>query len=309
MPTATIPPRCPHRVAVSRVTRSLTVGLLCFVGTTVATVSLYGQDVEFRFVDPAGHVQPWPDAEPDIRIVIPENAPVFEPAPPKAASETPSPRIAAKWQTRLAPPRAKTQATKGKKTPGPTLSKPTSKPKAETVQERVERIAPPKASAPVEKQPEPPQRACYQAPPLSALSTSIALPSGAMPTNVAAECAEKFSPTGDIRLACGWGGTEFYWSATCMRHRPLYFEEINAERYGYTVSYCLQPVISAARFFGTIPALPYKMVVERPRDCIYTLGHYRPGSCAPRRWHRLPLKAGAAVVETGFIAGLILLLP
>jgi len=94
-----------------------------------------------------------------------------------------------------------------------------------------------------------------------------------------------------------------------MHHRPLYFEEINAERYGYTVCQALQPVISAARFFGTIPALPYKMVVDCPRDCIYTLGYYRPGSCAPRRWNRLPMQLTAGVVETGFIAAMILLIP
>ena len=141
------------------------------------------------------------------------------------------------------------------------------------------------------------------------MSFSIVIPEGELPTDVAAHCADQIPPTGDSRLYGGWRCTEHHWSATCMRHRPLYFEEINAERYGYTVSYCLQPVISAARFFGTIPALPYKMVVECPRRCTYPLGHYRPGSCVPRRWHRLPWHLGAAVVETGFIAGLILIIP
>jgi hypothetical protein len=68
-------------------------------------------------------------------------------------------------------------------------------------------------------------------------------------------------------------------------------------------------VISAGKFFFTIPALPYKMAVDPPHDCVYTLGNYRPGSCAPRRWNHLPLKAGAAIVEVGVIAGLILLIP
>ena len=66
-------------------------------------------------------------------------------------------------------------------------------------------------------------------------------------------------------------------------HRPLYFEEINLERYGYGCGWCLQPGASAAHFFGTVPALPYLMTVDCPHECIYTLGHYRPGSCPPWR--------------------------
>jgi len=159
--------------------------------------------------------------------------------------------------------------------------------------------------AAAKQQPAAKPRDCYQPPPLSALTVSIGLPAGKLPSNAAAETA----PTGDTRLAGAWAVTEHHWSATCLRHRPLYFEEINAERYGYTVSHALQPIISAARFFATIPALPYKMAIDHPRDCIYTLGHYRPGSCVPRRWHHLPWKLSAGVVEVGFIAGMILLIP
>lgn len=117
----------------------------------------------------------------------------------------------------------------------------------------------------------------------SDLAVDISLPSGNLPSNKAAARAASMPVQGDSRLAGRWAMTDLRWSATCMRHRPLYFEEVNLERYGYTPSYTFQPLISAARFFATIPALPYKMVVERPRRCTYTLGHYRPGNCAPRR--------------------------
>ncbi|MCG8448866.1 MAG: hypothetical protein MI725_04695 [Pirellulales bacterium] len=156
---------------------------------------------------------------------------------------------------------------------------------------------------------EPMAPACDVAGPLSSVSVNIVLPEGKLPASAYAGCAETVPPIADPRLAGGWMLFEYPWSATCQCHRPLYFEEINAERYGYTPSYFFQPVISAVRFFATIPALPYKMAVERPRDCIYTLGHYRPGSCNPRRWHRLPLRLGASAVEAGIIAGLILLIP
>lgn len=326
MPHATLLPRCPHRVAVSTRTRRVTVWLICFVGTTTATVSLYGQAVDFRFVDPASHMQPWPDVEPEILIIIEDEA------------ETAPPRVARKWQPQLTEPRSTQPPTENRKLPNPAVQKtdtaaqqtgpalqpsdpvlqppsaalvqpnPTPEPQPlDDVKRQVELLDAPSGIRENQQRQEPID--CYQAPPLSALAAGIALPSGKLPTDVAAHCAEELSPTGDPRLVGGWGGTEYYWSATCMRHRPLYFEEINAERYGYTVSYCLQPVISAARFFATIPALPYKMVVDCPRSCSYTLGHYRPGSCAPRRWHRLPWKLTAGVIETGFIAGMILIIP
>ncbi len=150
---------------------------------------------------------------------------------------------------------------------------------------------------------------CYVSRPLSSLSISIALPDGNLPENVAIACAENMGTVNDIRLEYGWAQFDFHWAASCLCHQPLYFEETNAERYGYTSSYFFQPLISAGRFFLTIPALPYKMVVDRPHDCIYTLGQYRPGSCVPRRWNHLPLDIAAATVEVGVIAGLILLIP
>ena len=150
---------------------------------------------------------------------------------------------------------------------------------------------------------------CYVSRPLSSLGTSIALPEGALPENMALACAANMGTVTDSRLEYGWSQFDFHWAATCLCHRPLYFEETNAERYGYSPSYFFQPVISAGRFFLTIPALPYKMAVDRPHDCIYTLGLYRPGSCVPRRWNHLPLDIAAATVEVGVIAGLILLIP
>jgi hypothetical protein len=150
---------------------------------------------------------------------------------------------------------------------------------------------------------------CYVARPMSSISVNIGLPEGELPVNMAHECLTEGTIVGDSRLEFGWAQYDFHWAATGMWHRPLYFEEINAERYGYTASYVFQPFISAGRFFFTIPALPYKMAVDRPHECQYTLGQYRPGSCVPWRWNHLPLDVTATVVEVGTIAGLILLIP
>lgn len=82
------------------------------------------------------------------------------------------------------------------------------------------------------------------------------------------------------------------------------------ERYGQkSIIPGAQPVVSGLKFFGSLALLPYKMGVERPRDCMYTLGYYRPGSCPPRLQQRLPLELDASLLEVGTIAGLILLLP
>ncbi len=92
-------------------------------------------------------------------------------------------------------------------------------------------------------------------------------------------------------------------------HQPLYFEEINLERFGTTCAPRLQPALSGARFFVTVPALPYLMTVQRPRCCYYDMSPYRPGRPAP--WHRElpPLKLTAATVEAAVIAGMILVIP
>ena len=70
-----------------------------------------------------------------------------------------------------------------------------------------------------------------------------------------------------------------------------------------------KPAVSAAAFFGTIPILPYKLVAEPRRDCVYTLGHYRPGSYAPYRRNRIPIRADATLVEMGLITGVVFMVP
>ncbi len=106
-----------------------------------------------------------------------------------------------------------------------------------------------------------------------------------------------------------WPITTRTWTAPKTRHRPLYFEEVNAERYGYTCSRFLQPVLSSVHFFGTVPYLPYLMTADPPCQCNYTLGHYRPGSCPPYRKHCWPFSAKGAGIEAAVAVGMIALIP
>ena len=157
--------------------------------------------------------------------------------------------------------------------------------------------------------------------PLNALGMSIAQPACKLPTDLATPCWEQINQKeGGYAAARSWPVCCYQWDATCFYHRPLYFEEINLERYGYQCGdrscccscgreCCLQPVASAAHFFGTIPLLPYCMAVDCPGDHIYTLGHYRPGDCNPWRWHWPPCDPVAALSEGGDWVGLAAAIP
>ena len=82
-----------------------------------------------------------------------------------------------------------------------------------------------------------------------------------------------------------FASTTFTWKAAGYCHKPLYFEDWLLERYGHSHGGLADPFVSAAHFFVTLPVLPYKMGVELPWECVYPLGYYRPGDCAPG-WYR-----------------------
>jgi hypothetical protein len=106
-----------------------------------------------------------------------------------------------------------------------------------------------------------------------------------------------------------WPVTTYTWKASALCYKPLYFEQAHMERHGHSWGPVLDPVISGAHFFATLPVLPYKMGVETPCECIYPLGHYRPGSCAPRYIEPVPLSIRGALFEAGAISGLSGILP
>ncbi len=144
--------------------------------------------------------------------------------------------------------------------------------------------------------------------PIGAIGVAITLPQGDFPTD---EAAPRFIDAGVINYPAAesrnWAETSYFWLASSFCCGPLYFEEPNLERYGYKVTF-FQPGLSAAHFFATIPLLPYKMVVHPPHECVYTLGYYRPGDCAPLQHERFHFEADAAAAEVGAVMGMILLL-
>ena len=104
-------------------------------------------------------------------------------------------------------------------------------------------------------------------------------------------------------------GITYTWKASALCHKPLYFEEVALERYGHSVGPYLQPVASAAHFFLIVPALPYFMGVYPPNECIYTLGYYRPGSCAPYILDPFPISVRGGLAEAAVWTGMVFLIP
>jgi hypothetical protein len=103
--------------------------------------------------------------------------------------------------------------------------------------------------------------------------------------------------------------TTFTWKASALCHKPLYFEELQLERYGHTAGPIVQPFLSGAHFFGSIAVLPYQMGIHPPNECIYQLGLYRPGSCAPWMIDPIPISLRGALYQTGAVLGGIYLIP
>ena len=91
-----------------------------------------------------------------------------------------------------------------------------------------------------------------------------------------------------------WLATAFEYHASALCHKPLYFEDVQLERYGHTAGPFRQPIISGAHFMISLLALPYQMGMHPPNECVYPLGYYRPGNCAPWMIPPIPLSMEGA---------------
>ena len=106
-----------------------------------------------------------------------------------------------------------------------------------------------------------------------------------------------------------WPETTFMWKASALCHKPLYFEDEQMERYGHSWGPCCDPIVSGVHFFTRLPVLPYCMGVTPPCECVYALGHYRPGSCAPRYIEPVPISWRGALFQAGAVVGTAAILP
>lgn len=109
--------------------------------------------------------------------------------------------------------------------------------------------------------------------------------------------------------AAAWQGDIYCWTAPDFYHNPLYFEQVNLERYGQGTYTCLQPAASAAHFFATIPVLPYKIGGQDWNERVYTLGHRRPGNCNPYQIHYHPFSWRGVTYQVAATTGVVFIVP
>ena len=123
-----------------------------------------------------------------------------------------------------------------------------------------------------------------------------------------AECAIAGHRTIDNNSR-GWTPSTMNWTASALCHKPLYFEQVQHERYGHSAGPIRQPFIDGVHFFGSAIMLPYGMALDPPWECEYALGYYRPGSCAPYHIPPFPFSPRAAMAQAGFVVGGIYVIP
>jgi len=140
--------------------------------------------------------------------------------------------------------------------------------------------------------------------PISELSYQITKVDGRLPSDCPIS-KDTISPS----ATRGWAPLTFTWKASALCHKPAYFEQVHLERYGHSLGPYLQPIVSGAHFFLTVPTLPYKMGLYPPNECLYTLGYYRPGSCAPYMLDPFPISLRAALYQAGAVTGAVFVLP
>jgi hypothetical protein len=101
----------------------------------------------------------------------------------------------------------------------------------------------------------------------------------------------------------------FAWTASNIHYNPLYFQDVQLERYGHTYGPCVQPFVSLGRFGVQLIGLPYQMALDPPCKEMYPLGYYRPGEPAPKLSYQIPLNLKAAACSSIFYTGVGFVLP
>jgi len=92
-------------------------------------------------------------------------------------------------------------------------------------------------------------------------------------------------------------------------YQPLYFEEVNLERYGRSYG-ILQPAVSLGNFYGRIPLLPYLAFAQPARRCTYQAHWSLPGYRIPcKERHEFVPSLHGATAEVAALYGIILLIP
>ncbi len=105
-------------------------------------------------------------------------------------------------------------------------------------------------------------------------------------------------------LARNWSPQTVTWHASNLCHKPLYFENVQLERYGHSHGPFMQPIQTTFHFVGRLLTLPYQTAIHPPNECQYSLGFYRPGNCAPWLLEPIPFSRAGIRRQTLVSLGL-----
>lgn len=117
------------------------------------------------------------------------------------------------------------------------------------------------------------------------------------------------APTSEPATPRDWNGQSTTWAAPNFYSHPLYFEQVNLERYQTKLPPCAIPLVSYAHFLGSVPLLPYQAGYRHPGERTYTLGHWRPGDPVPNQIHWTSLTKRGLLYQGAATSGAVFLLP
>jgi hypothetical protein len=89
-------------------------------------------------------------------------------------------------------------------------------------------------------------------------------------------------------------------------HRRLYFEQINAERYGWDLGF-IHPFLASAEFFAGVAVLPYKLGQCRKYEC--SAGYPLPGDPVPFLVYPPEWSLTGAMAQAGTVLMGLLIFP
>jgi hypothetical protein len=121
--------------------------------------------------------------------------------------------------------------------------------------------------------------------------------------------SSEVAPTSESATLRDWNGQLTTWAAPNFYNHPLYFEQVNLERYQTNLPPCAIPLVSYAHFLGSVPLLPYQAGYKHPGERSYTLGHWRPGDPVPNQVHWTPLTKRGLLYQGAATSGAVFLLP
>lgn len=91
-------------------------------------------------------------------------------------------------------------------------------------------------------------------------------------------------------------------------YRRLYFEEKNAERYGWNIG-LMQPAISTLTFFKDVALLPQNFVSYPHRRFETNAGQCQPGDTVPYLWYPPEFTSSGLLAEVGMVYLLFAAIP